>query len=103
MSNGYPKKTITEDVTSQVTGSATSFSVVGGPFVEGTLNVHRNGVRLYPGTVAGGDDFEEKGTLDGFDTAEAPLVGDALLVQYEVDDSESAHLLVEASGIDPTA
>ena len=100
---GLPKKTITEDVTSQIDGLATSFVVSGGPFLAGTLTVHHNGVRLLGGALIDGDDFEEDGGLAAFDMLEAPQSADTLQVQYEVNDPDAAWLFVQASGVDPTA
>jgi hypothetical protein len=101
MTNGFPKRTVTEDLGSQVDGIAATFTVTG-PMVVDSLLVHLNGVRLLGGSLVGGDDFEEQDETT-FQMAAAPRVGDTLQVQYEADDSEAAYLLVRASGIDPTA
>jgi hypothetical protein len=99
---GLPTKTITEDVTGQIDGLATSFVVSGGPFLAGSLLVHHNGVRLLGGTLVGGDDYEEDPGLAGFEMLEAPQSADTLQVQFEVNDPDAAWLLVQASGVDPT-
>lgn len=68
--------TRTEDLSAQVTGSATMF-VTRQSFLPGTLEVHLNGVRQRQGVF-----FTENGTT-AFETTEPPSTDDTLLVQYE--------------------
>lgn len=69
--------TRTRDISDQVTGVATQFSTFEA-FIPGTLEVHLNGVRQRRALF-----FSEVGT-DSFITAEAPLPGDSLSIQFEV-------------------
>lgn len=75
--------TRTEDLTPDVDGTAVAFEVTD-PFDPGSLVVIHNGLRLRMGEAPGGDFLETEGS-DGFIMAVAPLVGDTLQVQYEVE------------------
>lgn len=68
--------TRTEDLTAQVTGSATVF-LTGEAFLPGSLEVHLNGIRQKRGVF-----FNESGTT-AFETSEPPKVDDSLSIQYE--------------------
>lgn len=92
-----PKSTIGEDLTPQVDGATALFTIAGGPFIAGTLNVYHNGSRLRSGY-----DFNETGSLDGFVLEFTPRVGDSVLVQYEIEDFGAGFPLVIAYGQDPT-
>lgn len=89
-----PRATITEDLTAQVDGVVTSFSVAGGPFIAGTLNVEVDGQRLRAGAAF---DFEETSATT-FDTCFVVRAGQTLLVQFEIEDLGAGFPLVVASG-----
>lgn len=91
-----PTSTRILDITSQVDGATTAFTVTPG-FIAGTLIVVHNGDRLRSEFVAPGSDFdfEENGTLDGFTMEFTPRADDSLQVQFEVENFD-----VIASGSD---
>lgn len=91
-----PKATITKDLTAQVDGLATSFTVAPDAFIPGTLNVELNGQRLRAGAP---HDFVETG-LSTFTTTLTPRVGEHLLVQYEIEDTGAGFPLVEAYSVE---
>lgn len=70
---------LTENLSSQVTGSATVFTT-GHVFTAATLRVYINGVRQTPGA---GKDFVETSSTT-FTMAEAIDLGSVLLVDYEL-------------------
>lgn len=88
--------TRTRDLTSQVTGVATSFSTLE-DYLPGTLEVYLNGVRQRRGVF-----FTETGP-QSFSTTEAPHAGDALSSQFEVAGPGDVLVFptVVPSGIDP--
>lgn len=69
--------TRTKDISEQVNGITTSFSVFE-DYIPGSLEVYLNGVRQRRGVF-----FEEVGP-QGFTSSEAPHPGDGLSAQYEV-------------------
>ncbi len=87
-----PKATITEDLTSQVDGIVSLFTVAGGPWLAGTLVVEHNGLRLREGASF---DFVET-SLTTFTLCFVPRVGDSVQAQFEIDDLTVG--LVVASG-----
>jgi hypothetical protein len=91
----FPKTTKTEDLTTQIDGLISTFSISSGPFVSGSLNVHHNGIRLRPN-----EEFSENVTFDGFTICFVPRLNDALLVQFEIEDAGAGFPLVIASGRD---
>ena len=93
-----PKSTITEDLTSVVDGVTDTFSVSGGPYIAGTLEVRINGIDGRS-VANGGVDFEELSTTT-FRTYYTPKVGDHVKVQFEIEDSGAGFPLVVASGRD---
>ena len=93
-----PKSTITEDLSPFIDGLTDTFSVSGGPFIAGTLEVEYNGVRGRA-VSDGGEDFEELSTTS-FRVDPVPLVGDSIKVQYEIEDLGAGFPLVVASGRD---
>lgn len=88
--------TRTKDISSQVNGVATTFLTFE-DYLPGTLEVHLNGVRQRHGAF-----FTETGA-QSFSTSEAPRVGDALAVQFEVDGPGDVTVfpMVVPSGVDP--
>lgn len=93
-----PKSTITEDLTPDIDGLTDTFTVAGGPFIAGSLEVEYNGVRGRS-ISDGGEDFEELSTIS-FRVDPVPLVGDTIKVQYEIEDLGAGFPLVVASGRD---
>lgn len=94
--------TRTRDLTSQVDGSTVDF-VTPEPYLPGTLEVYYNGQRIRRGeefVELGGGVFRWLATPK----LPTPIVGDSLLVQYEIEAPGETVLfpLVVASGIDPT-
>ena len=90
--------TITRDITAQVDGITTVFDATA-VYIDTTLVVERNGVRLRPG-----DDFNETVSPD-FEMTEPPKVGDTLQVQFEVLDQgggPGSVPIVIAHAVDPT-
>lgn len=94
-----PSKTITENLTSQIDGAISTFTTTQ-IFQAGTLVVELNGQRLVPGTIAGGDGYEES-TTQTFLICRVPDVGEHLLVQYEIDDTGTGFPFVQVTGYDP--
>ena len=91
--------TKTEDISSQVDGVATVFTVTG-PLEVGTLVVILDGLRQKK--VSNGGWYTE--TVNGFTTEDAPLLGSALQVQYETSSGDVVGFTsVSASGIPPTS
>jgi len=79
--------TVTEDITGQVDGAATTFTLTGS-YATGTLEVHLNGVRLKRASApgAGDGDFEEVGPANTsflWTCPDPPFGSDTLQVQYE--------------------
>lgn len=89
-----PKSTITEDLTPQVDGIVSLFTVTGGPWIAGTLEVEHNGLRLREGASF---DFVET-TLTTFTLVFVPRVGDSVQAQFEIEDLGVGFPLVVASG-----
>lgn len=89
--------TKTANITALVDGFRTEFSMPF-TFIEGTLELHLNGVRLEPH-----EEFVE--ILDsGFRMMDAPRLGDKLFVQAEIvgpSDTYVAFPDIVATGIDP--
>lgn len=97
--------TKTEDISSQVDGVATAFTI-DGPLFAGSLIVILDGVRQSPvavldsGGIAGW--FTEG--VNSFTTQDAPKLGSRLAVQYETTSGDIVGFTsINASGIDPAS
>ena len=91
--------TIDEDISSQVDGVATAFTITG-PKEDNTLRVWLDGIKQ--GRASDGGWFTE--TPTGFTVDDPPDVGSRLSVQYEDSSGDVVGFTsVHASGIPPTS
>ena len=74
--------TLTADLTDETDGVKVIFPTPA--YLEGSLEVHLNGVRLREGYMTT-EDFIENPSLTSFEMAEAPNAEDTLSIQFETD------------------